>query len=180
MVADRGLRRAFLVLIGAALVLAASGCTRARQLSNWFRGTVLGDAMQVAGPGDIPADVLANGPYLASTLASRATKTPDGQIVAAVSSSRFERGTNQFFVVNKWGKLKPDRYVERVQILGPDRRTEIDTDSTPFEVDDFWSTTTVVSGFRMSLLEPGTYWVRVFLNDEQMTEYPFRVTPRER
>lgn len=172
------MRSAILVLVGAAFVLVGSGCTRSKQLSNWLRGSVPGETVQVSGPSDIPADVLANGPYLASTLALRAQLASDGQVVAAMSSSRLEAGIDQFFVVNKWGKLKPDRYVERVQILGSDRQTELDNDLRRFQVEDFWSTTTVVSGFRTAFLEPGTYWVRVFLNDQKMTEYPFRVTAK--
>lgn len=164
--------------IAASLLLFAGGCTRSRDLSAWFRSQVLGEKIQASGSSEVPPDVLASGPYLASTLALRAQQAADGQIIAAVSSSRFEQGTPQYFVLNKWAKLKPDRYVEQIQILDSERQTEVDNDVTQFQVDDFWTTRTNVSVFQTRALEPGTYWVRVLLNGKPMAEYPFRVTPK--
>ena len=160
------IRSWWVTLLGAVLVGGllppTVGCTRWKQISQ-DRKTL-----------NIASNV-ADEPYLASVLAYRAGLVEEAVVVVAFNLNSLSVGKGQFVVVNKWGRLPAGKYVDRIKILGPDRKTQIAADQTDFESQGELRNMTVLSQFEVEFKEPGAHWVQVYLGDRLMVEYPFQV-----
>jgi hypothetical protein len=85
-----------------------------------------------------------------------------------------------FYIVNGWCRGR-GRHYQVVKILGPDRKAIVETPQQDFELPDETTPFMAINRFEGIPFErPGTYWVQVFLGEQQSLEYPLTVRQAER
>jgi len=80
-----------------------------------------------------------------------------------------------FYVANGWCNGKGD-FVQKMQILNPDRTPMVQTGNQPFKLTGIETPFMAVNFFQgIQFTKPGTYWFQVFLGDKKVLEYPLSV-----
>lgn len=86
-----------------------------------------------------------------------------------------------FFINNGWSYgLGP--HTERTRILRPDRRQQLtDTGNHDFVLEDQETPFMAINMYQDIVFpEPGVYWVQIYLDNQQVIEYPLPVRQAEK